>query len=239
MNIGISPRATGALLRNDLRKLGRDPVLLAGAFVPMLLALLLCFVLPLVERAVVDYVDLTAQRSTIVAGALAISAMLGGWIVGFMLLEERGQGMILALAVTPLTLRGFVIWRLLSPTTIALVGGSFVVTLGSGGAIDPARGVTACVLMALTAPLFALALVSVADNEVEGLALAKFGGLVFMLPLVTLYLDGPWIGLVGVLPPFWPIRLIAGAPWWTALVGLFVTAAWMLVFVRQLGRRSD
>src|SRR5690606_16784652 len=114
------------------------------------------------------------------------------------------QRMIPALSVTPLTRRGFVIWRLLSPTAIALVGGLAVVVLGGGDAIALDRAMVACLLMAATAPLFSLALVSVADNEVTGLALAKFGGLVFMLPLVTLYLDDSWIWLAAVLPTFWP-----------------------------------
>jgi fluoroquinolone transport system permease protein len=230
MNRIVSARAAKALLRNDLRKLARDPVLLTAAVVPLLLALLLRFGLPLVE---------TAHRPTVVAGALAISAMLGGWIVGFMLLEERAQRMISALAVTPLTRRGFVMWRLLSPTAIALFGGMVVVVLGRGDSVELHRALGACVLMALNAPLFSLALVSVADNEVEGLALGKFGGLVFMLPLVTLYLDEPWIWLAGLLPPFWPIHWLAGGPWWTVIASLVTCACWAHGLLRRLARRLD
>lgn len=237
--IGISRRARRALLRNDLRKLGRDPVMLSAAFVPILLAVLLRVGLPALERSLSAWVELGEHRPTIVAGAMAISTMLAGWIVGFMLLEERAQRMIPALAVTPLTRRGFVVWRLLSPTSLALIGGLFVVSLGGEAAIDLARALVACLLMALSAPLFALALVSVADNEVEGLALAKFGGLAFMLPLVTLYLDTPWIWLAGLLPPFWPIRLIAGGPWWMAAAGLVVIAVWVVILLRRLGARMD
>jgi hypothetical protein len=236
---GISARAARALLRNDLRKLARDPVLLTAAVVPLALALLLCFGLPLLETAVVDFVDLAAHRSTVLAGALAITAMLGGWIVGFMLLEERAQRMIPALAVTPLTRHGFVIWRLLSPTAIALFGGMFVVLLGIDNAVELHRALAACVLMALNAPLFSLALVSIADNEVEGLALGKFAGLVFMLPLVTTYLDEPWIWFAGLLPPFWPMHLLAGGSWWTAVGALGTCACWAHVLLRRLARRLD
>lgn len=231
--------AVRALLRNDLRKLGRDPVLLSAALVPIVLAVLLRVGLPMLETAVHPWFDLVPHRVTIVAGALAIAAMLGGWIVGFMLLEERAQHMIPAIAVTPLTRRGFVIWRLLAPTMLALLGGSIVVTLGRGDALALDRALVGCVLMAPSAPLFSLALVSVADNEVEGLALGKLAGLAFMLPLVTLYLDGPWIWLAAVLPPFWPIRWLASGAWWTVPVGLSVSACWVHLLLRRLARRLD
>jgi fluoroquinolone transport system permease protein len=223
-------RATRSLLRNDLRKLSRDPVLLATAFVPVLLTVLLRFALPS---------ELAAHRPVILAGALAITAMLGGWIVGFMLLEERAEGMIPALSVTPLTRAGFVRWRLISPTVIALLGAVLVVFLGARDPVELARGFAACALMALSAPLFALALVGVADNEVEGLALAKLGGLVFILPLVTLYIDSPWAWLAAALPPFWPIRLLLGGAWWTAPAGLVVALGWGLLLLRRFAARVE
>lgn len=236
---GISPRAARALLRNDLRKLARDPVLLTAAVVPILLAVLLGVALPPLELAVHALFDLAAHRMTIVAGALAITAMLAGWIVGFMLLEERAQQTIPAIAVTPLTRRGFVLWRLLAPTMLATIGGLFVIGLGRGSTIAFDRALLACVLMAPTAPLFSLALVSTADNEVEGLALGKLGGLAFMLPLVTLHLDGPWIWVASVLPPFWPIHWLATGSWWTALLGVATSACWAHVLLRRLARRLD
>jgi fluoroquinolone transport system permease protein len=237
--VGISARAVRALLRNDLRKLSRDPVLLTALLVPIVLAVLLRVGLPALEAAVHEWFDLAVHRSTIVAGALSLSAMLGGWIVGFMLLEERAERMIPAIAVTPLTRRGFVVWRLLAPVVIALLGGLIVLALGRGDAIALDRALVGCMLMAPSAPLFSLALVSVADNEVEGLALGKLAGLAFMLPLVTLYLEGPWIWLAGVLPPFWAIRWLAGGSWWTVLVGLGTSACWAHVLLRRLARRID
>lgn len=236
-------KSARALLRNDLRKLSRDPVLLASAIVPLLLGLLLRFGLPALESLVADQFDLAAHRPVITAGALVITAMLGGWIVGFMLLEERAQRMIPALSVTPLTRRGFVAWRLLSPTIIALLGGLFVILLAAPGTLELGPALAACGLMALSAPLFALALVGVADNEVEGLALAKLGALAFMLPLVTVYLDpsqaGAWVWVAGLLPPFWPIQLMLGGPWWTALAGLGVAGLWAVLLLRRLARRIE
>jgi hypothetical protein len=232
----VARRAVAALIRNDLRKLGRDPILLIATIVPVVLALALRFGLAPLEHAVRAWIDLGSHRATIVAGAAGISAMLAGWVVGFMLLEERAQRMIEVFAVTPLTLRGFVAWRLLSPTALGLLGCLSAVVLvgefaGPGGLV---RALCGAGLMAMTAPLFALALVSLADNEVEGLVVGKFGGLVVMLPLVAVIREGPWSWLAGLLPSYWAIRLMVGGGWVNGLVGLAVIGAWSIVLLRRL-----
>jgi fluoroquinolone transport system permease protein len=235
-------RLLRALLKADLRKLGRDPVLLASALVPILLAALLRLGLPVAEVALAGLeppFDLGPHRATIAGGALAVSTMMAGWVVGFMLLEERAQRMLPAIGVTPLTRRGFVLWRLALPTLIALLGAVVVLVFGRYGAPELGRGLAAAALLACSAPCFALALVAFADNEVEGLALAKFGGLAFMLPLLGFYIEGPWAWAAGVLPPFWALRLYAGGPWWLLAPGVAVTGLWALWLLGRFRRRVE
>lgn len=236
----MQTRLIRALLRTDLRKLARDPVLLVAALLPVVLAVVLRVGVPALELvlAMVAF-DLGPHRTTIAAGALVISVMMAGWIVGFMLLEERAQQMLPALGVTPLTRRGFLLWRLSLPSVIALLGGLLLVLLGRTGVTDLGRGLAVVALLAAWAPGFALMLVAFADNEVEGLALAKFGGLVSMLPLVTLYIDGPWVWLAGVLPPFWAVQLLSGGPWWLLVPGFVVSGLWLWWMLRRFSARAD
>lgn len=236
----MQARLIRVLCKTDLRKLVRDPVLLIGALLPVVLAMVLRVGVPGIEQALATAgFDLGPHRTTIAAGALVISVMMAGWIVGFMLLEERTQQMLPALGVTPLTRRGFLLWRLSLPSVIALLGGLLLVMLGRTGMPDLGRALAAVALLAAWAPGFALLLVAFADNEVEGLALAKFGGLVSMLPLVTLYLDGPWVWAAGVLPPFWAVQLLAGGPWWLLAPGLAVSGLWLWWTLRRFSARAD
>lgn len=237
----MQTRLIRALLTTDLRKLARDPVLFVGALLPVVLTVVLRVGVPALEQALSESVgfDLGPHRPTILAGTLVISVMMAGWIVGFMLLEERTQQVLPALGVTPLTRRGFLLWRLSLPIVIALLGGMLLVGLGRTGVTDLARALAAVALLAAWAPGFALMLVAFADNEVEGLALAKFGGLATMLPLVTLYLDGPWVWVAGVLPPFWAVRLLAGGPWWLLVPGLVVAGLWLWWMLRRFSARAD
>jgi fluoroquinolone transport system permease protein len=229
-----------ALLKTDLRKLARDPVLLVGALLPVVLTLALRVGVPALEHALTEVAfDLGPHHITIFAGALVISVMMAGWIVGFWLLEDRTQQMLPALGVTPLTRRGFLLWRLSLPSVIAVLGGLLLVGVGCVGVIDPGRALAAVALLAAWAPGFALLLVAFADNEVEGLVLAKFGGLVSMLPLVTLYLDGPWVWIAGVLPPFWAVQLLADGPWWLLGPGVAVSGLWLWLMLRRFAARAD
>ena len=237
MRSNMQTRWIVALLKTDLRKLARDPMLLVAALLPVVLAVFLRGVMPVLTD--LAGLDLGPHTVAIGAGALLVCVMMAGWIVGFMLLEDRAQRMLTALGVTPLTRRRFVLWRLSLPVAIALLGGVLLVCLGRVGIHDLARALAAVALLAMWAPGFALMLVAFADNEVEGLALAKFGGLVLMIPIVTLYLDGPWVWAAGVLPPFWAVQLLAGGPWWLVAPGVAVSGAWLWWMLRRFAARAD
>jgi fluoroquinolone transport system permease protein len=236
----MKARLIKALLQTDLRKLARDPVLLVSALLPVVLAVVLRFGVPVLEQVLAEMAfDLGPHRVTIVAGMLVVSVMMAGWIVGFLLLEDRAQQMLPALGVTPLTRRGFLLWRLTLPIVIALAGGFLLVGLGGASVPDLGRSLAAVVMLAAWAPGFALMLAAYADNEVVGLALAKFGALVSMLPLVTLYLDGPWLWIAGVLPPFWAVALMGGGSWWLLGPGLAVSGLWLWWMFRRFVARVD
>lgn len=233
----IQVHAISVLLRGDVRKLARDPVLAISAMVPLVLALVLRFGLPIVETALP--IDLGPYRGMIGVSAILLSAMLAGWVVGFLLLEERAGRTLQAIGVTPLTLRGFVLWRLVLPAMIALIGGSLIVIVGGVALPSPARALAALLLAAACAPAFALFLVGFADNEVEGLALAKIGGLAFVLPVAATFVEGPlgWLG--GILPPWWIVQIWTGAPLIMVVGGLGCAAAWGLWLLRRFAARLD
>lgn len=238
----VSAHAIAVLLRSDARKLARDPVLLVSALVPIVLALVLRVGLPLAEaglRTLPEPLDLDPQRPVIGASAMLLAAMLSGWVVGFLLLEERENRTLQAIGVTPLTLRGFVLWRLALPSMIATIGGLLILLVGDCGVPSFARALVSLLLAAACAPLFALFLVGFADNEVEGLAVAKIGGLSFVLPVVATFVEGPWTWIGGLLPPYWVVRVYAGGPAWMALAGLACTVAWGAWLLRRFAARID
>ena len=75
-------RLLRALVITDLRKLVRDPVLLVGALLPVILAVVLRAGIPPLSQALAQHVgfDLTPHHSVILAGTLVVCTMMAGWI---------------------------------------------------------------------------------------------------------------------------------------------------------------
>lgn len=236
----LSLTAAGALLRADARNVVRDPVLMIGIVMSVAPALLL--------MAFGSAVESTGQNAFGFVGTSRILGMIAvlmpggmlGWVTGFLLLEDRDEGMLTALEVTPVGKGGFIAWRLghcallvfvLSLLTVfaALPGTSMAVAFG------------AALLAAGYGALVALFLVAFAGNKVEGLALTKLVNLGLVVPLLAL-LPSPLRYLAAPLPPFWVGELAGLAtdalPLLPAfMLGCAATAALCLLLGRRVAIR--
>jgi fluoroquinolone transport system permease protein len=92
------------------------------------------------------------------------------------------------------------------------------------------------VLASVTGPITALFLVSFAENKVAGFALVKILNLVNTLPTVAYFLDVPWQLVGGIVPGYWPMKMLwlatAGESYLAyGLAGLVVNVAilWLLL----------
>lgn len=197
----LAPRRLGRLLASDAMNIGRDPMLLlalAMSFAPAAAFF--------VWRAAWDKAALNAfgiaELSRYAAPiALLIPAALVGWVTGFLMLEERDDGPLLAIDVTPVGKVGLLAYR--ATFTAAAAG---MLTLIAAGPIVPTAspGLTLAlaILVAAAAVLAAFVLPAVARNKVEGLALTKITNLASVIPLVAI-VPSPWRYLAGVVPTYW------------------------------------
>jgi fluoroquinolone transport system permease protein len=138
---------------------------------------------------------------------LLLPPMLAGIVVGFLLLDQRDDQTLTALQVTPLTLSGYLSYRITVPTVV-----SFVVTLAMpplAGLLDigPVATVIAALSSCLLAPIYAVFLGAFASNKVQGFALAKALGVLLIPPLVAYFVNPPWQILFGLDPLYWPVKV--------------------------------
>lgn len=158
-----------------------------------------------------------------------------GWVSGFLLLEDRDDGPLLAVEVTPVGRAGFLAYRLaVSAGITALITAMGVALLLPGEAIwlklllltaIPAETVLACV-----------ALLALARNKVEGLALTKLTNILAVVPLLAI-VPSPWRYVAGVLPTYWIGELIfhlSALPSWSIVAALAVTHAIALAVLLRL-----
>lgn len=117
-------RVLQALGPIDTKSVSRDSLLRWMVFYPLLLAGLIRWGVPwLTVRLLMQFqFDLTPYYSLLMSFVLLMTPMLTGMVIGFLLLDQRDDQTLTALQVTPLTLSGYLVYRIslpiLSPSEI-------------------------------------------------------------------------------------------------------------------------
>ena len=176
------------VLLNDLRRLVRDQFMVGAALFIVLISVAMRFALPAIDATLREsggfelaaYFPLFASYN-----AFAIGSVMTGLILGVLLLENREQGTISALMVSPMSMRRFLVIE----SAFAYVA-AVPVTLGTALVIGiglPSAGelVLFTLTAALFAPLMMLALATFASNKLEAFALLA-GTTVLFLGLLAL-----------------------------------------------------
>lgn len=179
-------------------------------------------------------VDLSAYHPLISSYfGLLTPALIGGCVAGFLILESKEEGPLLAIKVAAKArlwmLSGtltfaFIISFALSIAMFVLMGLPFPDLVTSGAAV---------LINALAATCFALILCIWSDNKVQAFATTKIISLLALIPVIAYFSSPPWRFLAGILPFFWTCEL-----WWLAaeaqslqtslLAALGCTLAWVL-----------
>lgn len=141
--------------------------------------------------------------------------LIFGMVGALLVLDDADDRTLLALRVTPVTLKRYLGYRVVVIAAASFVGLMLAAPLS--GLVEPgslAALLPCLALAAACAPLITLATVSLASNKVEGLVVLKALGIPFYLPLASWFAKPPWDGVLAVLPTYWPARAL-----WAGLEG--------------------
>ena len=208
-------RALGPI---DARSVARDSMLRWVIVAPIAYALGFRWGVPVLHAWLDERYgfDLAPHYPLVASFLVLITPALVGAVVGFLLLDERDDRTLTALQVTPLTVEGYLAYRIAVPMVVsvpimmACIALSDLVTMG----IVPA--LAAAVHAAPTAPLFALFAGAFASNKVQGFALLKGAGVLAWPPIIAWFVSSPWQVAFGLDPLYWPLKLFwmleAGEP---------------------------
>lgn len=210
---------TGAVLRTlivvDARVLWRDPLLIWMTAMPIAMALLI----RLIAQGLANLFPETAPAfpayyPVVMGGYLMTAPGMVGFVIGFLLLDERDAGTLRALRVTPLSMRHYLAYRVAGP----LIAGTAATVIGYPIAglvpIEFSALVTLAVLAGLAAPLLALVVAASAPNKVAGFAVVKVLNSLNLLPIAAFFVPPPLQYVAGVVPTYWPMRAL-----WSAAAG--------------------
>lgn len=232
-----------ALTLTDMRNVGRDSLLRFLLFYPWILGIGARFLIPFITDALAPRFDLTPYYPLLVGFfGILITPQLAGYVVGFLLLDERDDGTLTALRVTPLSMNRYLAYRLAAPLLISFVAIFIVIPLMGLIDLDYAMLLPIGLVAAVGAPIFALLLFGAADNKVQGFAVMKGLGIFFLGPFVAWFVPAPWQYLLGVFPTYWPVMafwtMLDGGPWLVYLaIGLVYNGLWVAVLLRRYHQR--
>lgn len=239
MRVAHVLRALGPI---DAHSVRRDPLLRWMLAIPVVLGLAVRFGLPPLGRwmegrfgiAIADYYPLLGSFL-----ALAVPAIYGA-VIGFLLLEQRDDGTLAALHVTPLTARGYALWRIAGPMAGSVVAGLVVLQLAGLPGPGPAGQLVAVLAAAPLAPAWAFFMGAFAANKVQGFALMKAAGVVNWPPVIAWFVSPELRRLFGVCPTYWPVEV-----YWQLAAGrspgvpLVLGSLYLAVLIALLLRRFE
>jgi hypothetical protein len=220
------------MTRFDLRQIVRDRMFVATLLAMPVLSMLLVRV----------FLPMLAQQYPVLAGfeRLAVvflafqAGILSGFIVSFMMLEEKDANTLRALFVTRLSRRDFVVYRvtLLMGMSMLL---SLAIILLCGVAMEALTMLTLAMMSALVALDLALVMVLLAHNKVEGLTWFKGFNFVLFVPVIPVAMDLTWSQYLAVIPSWWLFEVGTATEFNDAKALLGVV--YMLLLAGVLGRR--
>ncbi len=234
------------LLLTDLRNWSRDPMLAVAAIGPFALAAVIRFGAPAVAELAAPAVDLRAYYPVITASLVAFGPSIYGFVVGMFVLEDREQGVLVAFRTSPLSGRGYLLYR--GSTVYVLSVVATLPALAAVGVVEipPVVLVGGVVVGALGGPLVSLGFGTLASNTIEGIALSKLVNLVVLGPaIVVAVVPEPLQFAAGVLPTYWPVKAVVagilGESSWAAYlaVGTLVQLVWLTGIGRWFVSRVD
>jgi fluoroquinolone transport system permease protein len=207
----ISLKTLRALSAVDALSVSRDSLLRGIVVVPLGLAVAARWLFPpAVERMsrLLPF-DLQALYPQLMGYVLLLLApVICGAVVGFMLLDQRDDHTLTALQVTPLPIASYLTYRLAMPVVVSAIMALIALPLSGLVTLGPLELLMVVLAAAPLAPLTALFLGAYAANKVQGFALQKALGVLFIAPFLDALLPLPWRLLMGLMPTYWPAALL-------------------------------
>ena len=227
----------------DIRMLARAPLLAVMPAAPFLAAIALRFIIPpasgFIERAtgfrLLDYGDIIRVVITLFPG------MFFGMVAGFLLLDDRDDGVSMYWGVAPVGRAGYMSARLGLFSGAAFVAGFAAARILGAGEPDAWRDAGVSMLGASQTAFFALFLGAFAANKVEGLAAVKAMGSLDLAPLAV-FLGMPVRIVAWPFPQYWAAEFALGRnmpPAAALSLGLVSGIAWIVFLSSKYRKRID
>jgi fluoroquinolone transport system permease protein len=234
-------KAVRSLSIGDIKNVIRDPFLKWVIPAPFLMAIAFRLLVPRLTALAEPWLTLSNYYPLLLGAFILFVPLMYGIVVGFMLLDERDQDTLTALKVTPMSLGKYLAYRISTPIIVSIITTLLAYPLIGLINVDLALLIVVMALSSLTAPFTALIFAAFARNKVEGMAIQKMLGGIFMIPMIAYFIHSDWQLLFGIFPTYWTLKAFwvacgDGQGFWLYVIGGVIIH---LAFIGLLSRRFD
>ena len=192
---------------NDFKNIIRDRFLVYAAIaMPVMVILFSRILLHWIAPALKETIPLAGNFSMLFMLSVTMIPLVYGFIVAFLILDERDEHLLTVLRVMPISRNSYLIYRMLFLSII-----SFIVMLifpPLSGLLDNTEFsyveyIPIALLFTLLTPFSALMVSTFAINKVQAFALFKISGTVFLVPLFIFLIKDNLKYIFAPIPNFW------------------------------------
>ncbi len=188
------------IVKSDLKIIFRDASLRIIVFVPFIFVALLRIAPPIYEKyfpLLFDY------RPHILAFFCIINSALMGFVLSFVLLDEKDQNIMPVFKIMPFSLKHFLLIRIL----VILLFGFFscILLILSTGLIEISflKLVLLSLSCSMVGPSSTFIITSLSKNKIEGVTFFKLFNMILFLPIAGLFVKLPLAYCFGLIPYYW------------------------------------
>jgi fluoroquinolone transport system permease protein len=216
-------------------------MLILVCFAPVLCGVFFLYGIPFLQNLLTQYLsmpDLLPPYYLLFDLFLgAMTPLLYCFVAGYVILGEIDDGISKYLAVTPIGKKGYLISRLGIPTFIGFVVSILVLSVFRLTELSLGIIIIIAFLMSLLGLFEALFVVAVSSNKVEGMAISKLSGLLFLGLPAPFFITGNIQYLLFVLPSFWIAKFVMEKQLLFAVAGLFTSLFWLILLYKKFQKK--
>lgn len=194
-----------SVVASDLRNTRREPTLMMLFIVPFIMLALIRFGLPVL----IDYIPKSKDyQNIIIAFFVLLNAVFPGFILSFIFLDEKDLKLIPVLRVTPVSLKGVLLSRIVFMLLFGFLGSLLILFFNGITNHTLFQCFAIAILCALNVPFLVLFISTIAKNKVEGLTLLKLVNVTLFIPIAVFFIESNWENLLAIFPAYWVFQFI-------------------------------
>ena len=192
---------------SELKKWSRDTLTAFMTIYPIIFGVVGRYVLPWADENSGFSLDLFGDFA--LAALVLLTPMIYGAVMGFSILDDRDDGVMTAIRVTPMTISKFLSVRIAMVMAFTFGATLFVILFSGFSPLSLSKTLLIAGVNTLVAPIAGFLINAFATNKIEGFAIMKGTGMVVAFPVISLIFTDWREFIFAFVPGFWPAKAIS------------------------------